>query len=94
MKVALLAVFLAACASAPVSTVQPATLDQVTACRYVDDIVGTSGWYGVFASKGVDAARADVLERAAAAGATHVVWQPPTVTYGSSAAVAKAYRCP
>lgn len=90
------AVAVGACAAGPSGprlNVQPATAEQVAKCSYLDDLVGTSGWYGVFASKGIDAARQDVLDKAAAAGATHVVWQAPSVTYGSSAAVAKAYRC-
>ena len=98
MKAAALlaSLLLAGCATAPasMSAVQPATAERVASCAYVDDVVGTSGWYGVFATKGVDGARQDVLDKAAAAGATHIVWLPPTVTYGSTAAVAKAYRCP
>lgn len=88
-------VALAGCATSYVapSSVRPATAEQVASCRYIDDFVGTSGWYGVFATKGIDAARQDVLDKAAAAGATHIVWQPPSVTYGSSAAIAKGFRC-
>lgn len=101
MKTSLLSVLAAAsvvaCANstspAGLGKVLPATAEQVASCRYIDDLVGTSGWYGVFASKGIDAARQEVLEKAAAAGATHIVWLAPSVTFGSSSAVAKAYRC-
>src|SRR5689334_17311846 len=73
--------------------VQPATPEQVAGCRYLDDVVGTSAWYGAFATQGLENARQDALARAAIAGATHIVWLAPTSTYGSSQVVGKAYRC-
>ena len=73
--------------------VRPASPEQVKDCRYLDDIVGTSGWYGVYADKGMSEARSDVYRAAQARGATHIVWSPATVTYGSTAAAGKAYRC-
>ncbi len=75
------------------SSVKPATAEQVKACAYIDDIVGTSAWYGAFASQGSENARQEALIRAEKAGATHIVWQPPTVLYGSTSVSGKAYRC-
>ena len=93
---ALVVVLLGACASPPPpnSSVRPATPDQVAGCRYIDDVVSTPRWYEVFVAKGVEAARQDVLDKAATAGATHIVWMPATAIYGGSSAAAKAYRCP
>lgn len=75
------------------SSVQAATAAQVAGCAYIDDLVGTSALYGLFAAQGMDNARADVLQRAAQAGATHVVWGAPVPGHGSTGTSAKAYRC-
>lgn len=88
---------LASCA-APVpavrsGSVKPATADQVARCAYIDDVGGASGWYGVFASQGIENARAEVLLKAEAIGATHIVWNPPTAVYGGTSVIGKAYRC-
>lgn len=87
---------LAGCAS-PVgqstSTVQPSIPELVAGCAYIDDVVGTSGLYGSFASQGAANARADALQQAAAAGATHVVWSGQIPGHGSTGVTAKAYRC-
>lgn len=88
---------LAACVSTqPVSrspAVTPATAEQVAGCQYVDDLVGVSGMYGVFADKGIENARKKALEKAASLGATHVVWADANTGYGSTSAAGKAYRC-
>lgn len=75
------------------SSVRPATAEQVRACEYLDDVIGTSGFYGVFASQGVENARAETLNKAVSIGATHVVWQSSTVSYGSTSVAGKAYKC-
>lgn len=73
--------------------VKPATPERVKSCEYLDDIIGTSGWYGVFATQGVENARAETMTKAANLGATHIVWQSNTVNYGSTSVAGKAYRC-
>lgn len=96
MKSTILAAALAltGCASGINSTgVQPASPDQVTSCRYLDDVLGTSIFYGLFASAGGDNARAQALDKARAIGATHIVWNAPTARYGSTDVSGKAYRC-
>lgn len=75
------------------STVQPATPERVKTCEYLDDIIGTSGWYGVFATQGVENARAETMTKAANMGATHIVWQSNAVNYGSTSVAGKVYRC-
>lgn len=75
------------------ATVAPATADQVSGCQYLDDLVGVSGMYGVFADKGVENARKKALEKAESLGATHVVWADASASYGSTSAAGKAYRC-
>lgn len=90
---ALLALALGACSTTKVSGVTPTTFEQITACRYVDDLVGTSAFYGVFGGSGIERARSEVLAKAQQLGANRVVWGD--MTQGSSSTVtAKAYSCP
>lgn len=74
-------------------SVKPATAEQVAGCAYLDDIVGTSAWYGAFASQGSENARQEALIRAEKVGATHIVWNAPTVLHGSTSVSGRAYRC-
>lgn len=91
---AAVAVALAGCATTGnSSTVRPATLDQVQGCQYIDDVIGSSGWYGVFARQGSDNARADAFGKAASLGATHLVWSPLSARHGSTDLSGKAYKC-
>jgi hypothetical protein len=73
--------------------VKPATSERVKACDYLDDVIGSSGWYGVLATQGAENARAEAITKAAKIGATHIVWQSNTVAYGSTSVAGKAYRC-
>lgn len=96
--IAAVAILLTGCAApssnvAVSSSVKPATAEQVARCAYIDDIVGTSAWYGAFASQGSENARQEALIRAEKVGATHIVWNSPTVLYGSTSVSGKAYRC-
>jgi hypothetical protein len=98
--ISLLSVSLVACAAPSVpytyvtkGLVKPATNKMVEDCEYLDDLVGTSGWYGVFATQGIENARNEILIKAANIGATHIVWQFPSVGYGSTSVVGKSYRC-
>ena len=63
-------------------------------CQYLGDISGNSGLSGFFALQGADSVKQDLLRRADAQGATHVVWDRPDVDYSSTTVVAKTYRCP
>lgn len=66
----------------------------VSSCRYLDSVVGTSGWYGLQADKGYENARRYAYDQARKLGATHVVWEGgPIPGQGSTSAAAKAYRC-
>lgn len=66
----------------------------VASCRYLDSVVGTSGWYGLHADKGYENARLYAFDQARKLGATHVVWEGgPISGHGSTSAAAKAYRC-
>jgi len=76
-----------------VSTVKIVDAAAVVNCQYLDDVHGTSGYYGIFASRGFEIARKRALAQAAKIGATHIVWQPSTQGYGSTTIDAKAYRC-
>ena len=61
-----------------VSTVKIVDAAAVVNCQYLDDVHGTSGYYGIFASRGFEIARKRALAQAAKIGATHIVWQPST----------------
>lgn len=75
------------------SSVKPATADQVARCAYLDDVVGTSSLYGVFAASAAENARLEALTKAEKLGATHIVWTPMQGGYGSTSVSGKAYRC-
>ena len=75
------------------SSVKPATAEQVARCAYLDDVVGTSSLYGVFAASAAENARLEALTKAEKLGATHIVWTPAQGGHGSTAVSGKAYRC-
>lgn len=75
------------------SSVKPALEEGIKNCEYLDDIIGTSGWYGVFATAGVENAKKEALYKAGKIGATHIVWQGNSLSYGSTSVTGRAYRC-
>ena len=83
------------CATAPspkASNIQDADYRQVKNCRFVGDVYGSSGWGNLAASTGIQNAKNEAREQAAAIGATHIVWVQ--IVGGSSPyVVGKAYRC-
>ena len=76
-----------------VQGVQPTDEAGVAGCRYIDTIMGTSGWYGVNAGLGMNNARTEALNQAVAIGGNRVVWVPVAQNYGSTQANAKVYKC-
>ena len=76
-----------------VAGIRSAAEADVTSCAYLDAVAGASGWYGMFARKGLENARLAALDQAQALGATHVVWTVAPQGYGSSHATGRAYRC-
>lgn len=97
MKHALIiaALALAGCATVPAgsSAAKSASPEEVAGCKYVDDFVGTSNLYGMFATQGIKNARAEAAANAAKAGATHVVWAGMGSRFSGSTVQAKGYRC-
>lgn len=89
---------LAACSSRPVNSLSynliVAQEKDVAGCFLISDVHGVSGLYGVFAQKGLEAARAQALQEASQLGASHIVWTGFEVSYGSTTAHANAYLCP
>lgn len=75
------------------SSVKPATAEQMARCAYLDDVVGTSSLYGVFAASAAENARLEALTKAERLGATHIVWTPMQGGYGSTSVSGRAYRC-
>jgi hypothetical protein len=85
-------ILMSACASTPSPLAQRVTVadaEQVSTCRPVTDVRGSSSWGWLSASKATQNAKTEALEQAASLGATHVVWT--SVARGSAAG--KAYRC-
>jgi hypothetical protein len=62
-------------------------------CHFISDIHGLSPFYGIFAAPALKSARKAAIERAAELGATHVVWDRPNTTYGSTSISGNAYKC-
>ena len=82
----LLAAFLESCAGntqVQAPNVLIADEAMVSGCRYLDNVHGSSGLYGVFAQRGFANAREDVLSQAREIGATHLVLVPTVQGYRS-----------
>ena len=76
------------------SDVKVADASQVAGCRYLDSVVGTSSWYGLFAEAGFENARLSAFDKARKLGATHVTWEGAAFAgHGSSNVAAKAWKC-
>ena len=87
--------FLAGCAtslSANAMRVQDADVTIVGKCTFVGDVQGSSGWGNLAASAGMQNAKNEAREQAAAMGATHVIWTGIAGGY-SPFATGKAYAC-
>lgn len=70
----------------------PADRSMAADCTFVGDVNGSSGWGNLAASQGMQNAKNEGLEQAAAMGATHVLWVNVAGGY-SPYANGKAYRC-
>lgn len=96
--VALLALFLIGCAATPVTDaggrVQDLDPRSAIHCQYLGDVSESEYSGMLFASRGLEGARAKVRNRAAEMGATHVVWGSIAAGGAVQTASAKAYRCP
>ncbi|MFT3857304.1 MAG: hypothetical protein QM742_07360 [Aquabacterium sp.] len=95
----LLAAGLAACSQIPATPryqgdVLTTESANVATCHYLGELSSTSGLTGLFAPKGVDDIKQQLLRQAEGMGATHVVWDRPAAQYDSTSLSGKAYRCP
>lgn len=82
--------------SAPAQTLaqtRPALAEAVVKCDYLDDVASASGRHGILADQALEETRAEVMRKAAALGATHLVWGPPHLAQGSTTSSGKAYLC-
>jgi hypothetical protein len=66
--------------------------ETVERCQYLADVSGASSVGGAFASTGLENARSEAREKAAAMGATHIVWVSAGGTYLPNA-TGHAYDC-
>ena len=93
------ALALSACASFPhqdryAGLVKTVDADDVVHCKYAGALSSSSGLTGLFAPKGVDNIKNNLLQQADALGATHVVWDKAMAGYDSTTLTGKAYLCP
>jgi hypothetical protein len=93
------ALALSACASFPhqdryTGLVKTVDVDDVVHCKYIGTLSSSSGLTGLFAPKGVDNIKNNLLHQADAQGATHVVWDKAMAGYDSTTLTGKAYLCP
>lgn len=94
-----LLIFIAVCLSGcstklsyQASLIQDADLHQISNCKYLGDVDGTSGFGNLAASTGINNAKNEAREKAANINATHIIWT--TVSGGYSPFVSgKAYQC-
>lgn len=63
-----------------------------TRCKYVGEISGSSSWSGLAAEHGVENAKKEAMNKAAAMGASHASFHSVMATYGVKIA-GKAYTC-
>ena len=91
----LIALLASGCTTVPsvaAQRVKVADPAEVMACTLVADVQGSSGWGNLAASTGMQNAKNEALDQAAAAGATHIVWTNIAGGY-SPFATGRAYRC-
>lgn len=92
-----LVLILSGCASGvaiQASDVKVAEASQVANCRYLDSVMGTSSWYGLFAEAGFENARLSAFDKARKLGATHLTWDGQGASgFGSTNVAAKAWKC-
>jgi|GEM_PF-2982416 len=98
---ALTLTFLAACGTqAPTRPSTPkaehevkdATPEQVANCTYLDEVSSVSG-AGALAAAARAGARREVINKAAALGATHLVWIESSEVLQTTTTRGRAYRC-
>ena len=78
--------------SSSATRILDADAKMVDGCTYVGDVHGSSGWGNLAASTGIQNAKNEAAEKAAALGATHILWT--NVSGGYSPYVSRrAYMC-
>jgi len=83
------------CATSPSASavrVKDADMRMVSNCQFVGDVHGTSGWGNLAASTGIQNAKNEARENAAAMGSTHIIWTDTAGGY-SPYVNGKAYKC-
>ena len=83
------------CASTPSTyalRVKIADAQEVSNCKFITNVKGSSSLGNLAASTGIENSKNEALEKAAAAGATHVVWKDTSWFMGSTA-TGEAYKC-
>lgn len=72
--------------------VKDADITIIEKCNFLGDVQGSSGWGNLAASAGMQNAKNEAREEAAAMGATHIIWTSLVGGY-SPYATGKAYLC-
>jgi hypothetical protein len=79
------------CAAKNTATVRDADEKMIANAKYLGDVSGTSGWGGLAASRGIENAKKEAREQAAALGANGIVWTSTIGGY-SPAVSGRAYK--
>lgn len=83
----------ASCASyKSTGTVIESAPGDVEDCKYISNVIGTSGWGGLASTTGINNAKEQAKQQAIELGATHMVWQSINGGYSPSVS-ANAYKC-
>lgn len=75
------------------SKVKEATADQVSGCKFLQTLSGTSSFYGFFAASAMRDIREKIMESADSLGGTHVVFISSESNKSGTSMHAKAFKC-
>lgn len=88
---------LASCASLDTNKIPSgmtvSTKEAVSNCKFIGDVHGVSGLYGVFVETALAKSRIQAFEQAKALGADTLVWDSFVTQQGSTAVHGNAYKC-
>jgi Domain of unknown function (DUF4156) len=92
----ILILFCIACSTAPSeqgSKILESDEKGVSNCKFLGSVDGEST-FGAFTPEGLkEKAKSEALDKAAALGATHIIWESIAKTIDNTSVLAKAYRC-
>jgi hypothetical protein len=79
--------------TADVKGIQQANEAAVSDCEFLGDVTGVSGFYGMFATSGLQNAKVAAQRKAKEMGADTIVLREPNMADSSTSITGAAYRC-